>query len=113
MIKHVKQILLQGFILIVGTVVLAQEGASTETQNISSNTASELASEDSTEIIQYEQFLRVIENTLEEYYKDYASTDAQTDSIIKALGDRKSTRLNSSHVRISYAVFCLKKKRKI
>src|SRR3989442_4692616 len=25
--------------------------------------------------------------------------------------DRKSTRLNSSHVRISYAVFCLKKKR--
>src|SRR5436305_11643531 len=27
--------------------------------------------------------------------------------------DRKSTRLNSSHVRISYAVFCLKKKNKI
>src|SRR5690554_7071427 len=25
------------------------------------------------------------------------------------MGDRKSTRLNSSHVRISYAVFCLKK----
>src|SRR6266704_2442410 len=28
-------------------------------------------------------------------------------------GDRKSTRLNSSHVSISYAVFCLKKKKKI
>src|SRR5439155_23000406 len=27
--------------------------------------------------------------------------------------DRKSTRLNSSHVAISYAVFCLKKKKKI
>src|SRR3989442_3112088 len=27
--------------------------------------------------------------------------------------DRKSTRLNSSHVRISYAVFCLKKKKDI
>src|SRR5690554_7785837 len=27
------------------------------------------------------------------------------------VGDRKSTRLNSSHVRISYAVFCLKKKK--
>src|SRR6266511_5097499 len=27
-------------------------------------------------------------------------------------GDRKSTRLNSSHVKISYAVFCLKKKNK-
>src|SRR5690606_42023213 len=35
---------------------------------------------------------------------------------LKILGeheDRKSTRLNSSHVKISYAVFCLKKKRKI
>src|SRR5438874_6217318 len=28
-------------------------------------------------------------------------------------GDRKSTRLNSSHVEISYAVFCLKKKKSI
>src|SRR3712207_7453664 len=27
------------------------------------------------------------------------------------LGDRKSTRLNSSHANISYAVFCLKKKK--
>src|SRR3989442_11915030 len=29
----------------------------------------------------------------------------------EVIGDRKSTRLNSSHVRISYAVFCLKKKK--
>src|SRR5437868_10805179 len=29
-----------------------------------------------------------------------------------AASDRKSTRLNSSHVSISYAVFCLKKKKK-
>src|SRR6266511_5664606 len=29
-----------------------------------------------------------------------------------APSDRKSTRLNSSHVKISYAVFCLKKKKK-
>src|SRR5207302_9117614 len=28
-----------------------------------------------------------------------------------AMEDRKSTRLNSSHVKISYAVFCLKKKK--
>src|SRR3712207_8462358 len=28
------------------------------------------------------------------------------------LGDRKSTRLNSSHANISYAVFCLKKKKR-
>src|SRR3712207_9596119 len=29
---------------------------------------------------------------------------------LRDLGDRKSTRLNSSHANISYAVFCLKKK---
>src|SRR3712207_7516480 len=29
----------------------------------------------------------------------------------RRMGDRKSTRLNSSHANISYAVFCLKKKR--
>src|SRR5699024_11913241 len=31
-------------------------------------------------------------------------------NLLKAYGDRKSTRLNSSHVSISYAVFCLQKK---
>src|SRR5690606_41772157 len=32
------------------------------------------------------------------------------DEIVRWTADRKSTRLNSSHVKISYAVFCLKKK---
>src|SRR3712207_8230776 len=32
--------------------------------------------------------------------------------VARATGDRKSTRLNSSHANISYAVFCLKKKKK-
>src|SRR5436309_4616501 len=32
---------------------------------------------------------------------------------IPAARDRKSTRLNSSHVKISYAVFCLKKKKTV
>src|SRR3989442_11132979 len=32
--------------------------------------------------------------------------------LLARLEDRKSTRLNSSHVRISYAVFCLKKKKR-
>src|SRR5690349_22739173 len=31
---------------------------------------------------------------------------------VSGIRDRKSTRLNSSHVEISYAVFCLKKKKK-
>src|SRR3712207_8496813 len=30
--------------------------------------------------------------------------------VLLCVGDRKSTRLNSSHANISYAVFCLKKK---
>src|SRR5690625_5445509 len=38
-------------------------------------------------------------------------TDACVEDFLK--GDRKSTRLNSSHVAISYAVFCLKKKKLI
>src|SRR5256885_8770816 len=33
------------------------------------------------------------------------------DIILSSLKDRKSTRLNSSHLVISYAVFCLKKKK--
>src|SRR5437660_8901779 len=37
------------------------------------------------------------------------NADGKTDLLL--LGDRKSTRLNSSHVAISYAVFCLKKKK--
>src|SRR3989454_5056630 len=32
--------------------------------------------------------------------------------VLSQRGDRKSTRLNSSHLVISYAVFCLKKKKK-
>src|SRR2546427_7451039 len=32
--------------------------------------------------------------------------------VVSSDGDRKSTRLNSSHSQISYAVFCLKKKKK-
>src|SRR5436305_10343582 len=61
-------------------------------------------------------------NRLRNYYNIYyerMSALATTPEIKLALEglksshqDRKSTRLNSSHVRISYAVFCLKKKKK-
>src|SRR5438874_3464611 len=50
---------------------------------------------------------------------NYVGADAQTieqsvaTPIEQQMRDRKSTRLNSSHVEISYAVFCLKKKRHI
>src|SRR5256886_10517033 len=42
--------------------------------------------------------------------RDFDATLAETAGRILA-EDRKSTRLNSSHSQISYAVFCLKKKR--
>src|SRR5699024_11273550 len=45
------------------------------------------------------QFLRVVRHRFGEFSDDLCHT-----------ADRKSTRLNSSHVSISYAVFCLKKK---
>src|SRR5437773_8412263 len=37
---------------------------------------------------------------------------SQIQRLVGGFGDRKSTRLNSSHITISYAVFCLKKKKK-
>src|SRR5690554_7142226 len=46
---------------------------------------------------------------LAEHGEDPRATREIGDAICKR--DRKSTRLNSSHVRISYAVFCLKKKK--
>src|SRR2546427_6344982 len=42
-------------------------------------------------------------------YAGFAGADMRT---ALTVADRKSTRLNSSHSQISYAVFCLKKKKK-
>src|SRR5699024_12679159 len=44
---------------------------------------------------------------------DTYGEDRVIDSPLAESGDRKSTRLNSSHVSISYAVFCLKKKSRL
>src|SRR5690554_562635 len=41
-----------------------------------------------------------------------ATASSEEEALLAEYPDRKSTRLNSSHVRISYAVFCLKKKKK-
>src|SRR5690625_5782145 len=40
---------------------------------------------------------------------DYQLNGLMHDHLVRVNEDRKSTRLNSSHVAISYAVFCLKK----
>src|SRR3712207_9170069 len=44
--------------------------------------------------------------------RDAGDAEALVALLEPDLGDRKSTRLNSSHANISYAVFCLKKKKK-
>src|SRR5436853_1491922 len=54
--------------------------------------------------------------TLFRSFDEFVDSEAVTDeaphkTLVSAL-DRKSTRLNSSHLGISYAVFCLKKKKK-
>src|SRR5207249_10265850 len=47
------------------------------------------------------------------HVQKYAGPQHAGDAVdLWAVRDRKSTRLNSSHVSISYAVFCLKKKKK-
>src|SRR5690554_7088802 len=54
------------------------------------------------------------ENDYYKYLNSYKSGKKLNEKYFKhdlELLDRKSTRLNSSHVRISYAVFCLKKKK--
>src|SRR2546421_1198709 len=43
---------------------------------------------------------------------DNAEAARRGDVVVLGITDRKSTRLNSSHDQISYAVFCLKKKKK-
>src|SRR2546422_4415240 len=49
--------------------------------------------------------------TLEELAGYYAAAPPHGEVTVLVAGDRKSTRLNSSHGYISYAVFCLKKKK--
>src|SRR5256885_13048673 len=46
-------------------------------------------------------------------YHNRISARGRLDLLLDPEGDRKSTRLNSSHLVISYAVFCLKKKKNI
>src|SRR5690242_21408552 len=48
------------------------------------------------------EYDRVLQELLQEQYSNFAKFNQ----------DRKSTRLNSSHMSISYAVFCWKKKKK-
>src|SRR5258708_20767972 len=54
---------------------------------------------------------RTAPNAHMQNFLDCIRSGAETNAVQKILQDRKSTRLNSSHQIISYAVFCLKKKK--
>src|SRR5690554_7445583 len=72
------------------------------------------AAQNSLEKIQrsYETEIKAMMSELETKARRYdVEASEQTDQENQKRLDRKSTRLNSSHVRISYAVFCLKKKK--
>src|SRR5699024_12300207 len=56
--------------------------------------------------------LRVYFTSVTDHWATLAVNGPDSRQVLQALcEDRKSTRLNSSHVSISYAVFCLKKKK--
>src|SRR2546427_7134284 len=56
----------------------------------------------------------LLQDTALRYFHEVAQCGSLTEASARlhvAASDRKSTRLNSSHSQISYAVFCLKKKK--
>src|SRR2546426_9396586 len=62
-----------------------------------------------------DRFVGHFRNRLQQVPQPYVferRIDAHDDTVHVERPDRKSTRLNSSHLVISYAVFCLKKKKK-
>src|SRR5437773_4707999 len=58
---------------------------------------------DPTDLFAFDELSRILK-------KDIEPVVVAESEVAVALEDRKSTRLNSSHITISYAVFCLKKK---
>src|SRR5699024_12290258 len=74
----------------------------------------EFIQDDLVEFIRTQLAMPVLAERIERYYQSQRDRDMMLVLILREVAyyrDRKSTRLNSSHVSISYAVFCLKKKK--
>src|SRR5690606_1797216 len=69
----------------------------------------QILQEQAGEVTDPEQHRQIVEQMLQAY-NQAVQIDPGLQNDIQQRLDRKSTRLNSSHVKISYAVFCLKKK---
>src|SRR3712207_8398032 len=59
----------------------------------------------------FERFGAHLEELAQRATGEWAIGEERYDALLRHAEDRKSTRLNSSHANISYAVFCLKKKK--
>src|SRR3712207_7292503 len=76
--------------------IISNNTLSINNSTISKNSIKEIPQKDEEEKIDNEDLIQII--------VEYPTTEKEI------IEDRKSTRLNSSHANISYAVFCLKKK---
>ena len=72
MVENLKKLFFQILIFSIGITAFTQ--------------VHEVSPQDTSEVVQYEKFLDVVNSTLQEYYEDYSSTRKQTDSIISAFG---------------------------
>src|SRR2546430_9924415 len=57
------------------------------------------------------ELLVTLSGPVPDLMRDVSERRVVAEHVAHLVGDRKSTRLNSSHSQISYAVFCLKKKK--
>src|SRR2546429_3628153 len=70
-----------------------------------------LSLHDALPILELQKMLKSLWNSRQHVYWLFQCTNSNSTELLKWTRDRKSTRLNSSHGYISYAVFCLKKKK--
>src|SRR2546430_3874472 len=87
------------------------DGQEEETENICKTGGTSLRCTKADSQRQAEEDCRVQEGRAQETGSQQSETENTAASHAGSQGDRKSTRLNSSHSQISYAVFCLKKKK--
>src|SRR2546430_4186743 len=88
--------------------------ATTEIYTLSLHDALPIFAHDPTLVTMFVHYLTGIPYSFTAHAKDiYVKTSPELLRDEAQAADRKSTRLNSSHSQISYAVFCLKKKNRV
>src|SRR5690625_5887976 len=117
--KHLKRLLFLSLVLLISACSIWEKEEATRTFYIEEGgieltlvytyRGDEVLKQSTETIIEYETFDLETKDEAEEVFSRFINNELGN---IDGKTDRKSTRLNSSHVAISYAVFCLKKKKK-